>query len=189
MESLQKSNEFNIRIRRLAVILAGMVLAVASCGGDDEGSAATTQSPATSAATGGDGAGTVIDVDEKDFTIELSTMELTPGTYTFVTTNNGHHPRPRDRGPRRGGRNGGHRTRGHRRAHRHTRSRRVRALLPGGQPQGHGHEAGHHSRVDPRHRSMDDQAMDWALSGGALNPPVVWKPGDDSAGARPASQP
>jgi uncharacterized cupredoxin-like copper-binding protein len=89
VESLQKSNEFNIRIRRLAVILAGMVLAVASCGGDDEGSAATTQSPATSAATGGDGAGTVIDVDEKDFTIELSTMELTPGTYTFVTTNNG----------------------------------------------------------------------------------------------------
>lgn len=89
MEGLQKSNEFNIRIRRLAVILAGMVLAVASCGGDDEGSAATTQSPATSAATGGDGAGTVIDVDEKDFTIELSTMELTPGTYTFVTTNNG----------------------------------------------------------------------------------------------------
>jgi uncharacterized cupredoxin-like copper-binding protein len=89
VESLQKSTEFNIRIRRLAVILAGMVLAVASCGGDDEGSAATTQSPATSAATGGDGAGTVIDVDEKDFTIELSTMELTPGTYTFVTTNNG----------------------------------------------------------------------------------------------------
>ena len=94
MESLQKSNEFNIRIRRLAVILAGMVLAVASCGGDDEGSAATTQSPATSAATGGDGAGTVIDVDEKDFTIELSTMELTPGTYTFVTTNNGQPPTP-----------------------------------------------------------------------------------------------
>lgn len=87
--SRQKSSEFNIRIRRLAVILAGMVLAVASCGGDDEGSAATTQSPATSAATGGDGAGTVIDVDEKDFTIELSTMELTPGTYTFVATNNG----------------------------------------------------------------------------------------------------
>jgi uncharacterized cupredoxin-like copper-binding protein len=87
--SRQKPNEFNIRIRRLAVILAGMVLAVASCGDDDEGSAATTQSPATSAATGGDGAGTVIDVDEKDFTIELSTMELTPGAYTFVATNNG----------------------------------------------------------------------------------------------------
>jgi len=87
--SRQKPNEFNIRIRRLAVILAGMVLAVASCGDDDEGSAATTQSPATSAATGGDGAGTVIDVDEKDFTIELSTMELTPGAYTFVATNSG----------------------------------------------------------------------------------------------------
>jgi uncharacterized cupredoxin-like copper-binding protein len=85
----QKSNEFNIRIRRLAVILAAMVLAVAGCNGDDEGSAATTQSPATSAATGGDGAGTVIDVDEKDFTIELSTMEFTPGTNTFVATNNG----------------------------------------------------------------------------------------------------
>jgi uncharacterized cupredoxin-like copper-binding protein len=87
--SRQKSNELNIRIRRLAVILAGMVLAVASCGDDDEGSAATTQSPATSAATGADGAGTVIDVDEKDFTIELSTMEFTPGSYTFVATNNG----------------------------------------------------------------------------------------------------
>ncbi|MET0914813.1 MAG: cupredoxin domain-containing protein [Jiangellaceae bacterium] len=89
MASRQKPNEFNIRVRRLAVILAVMVLAVTSCGDDDEGSAATTQSPATSAATGGDGAGTVIDVDEKDFTIELSTMELTPGTYTFVATNNG----------------------------------------------------------------------------------------------------
>jgi uncharacterized cupredoxin-like copper-binding protein len=89
--SRQKSKEFNIQIWRLAIILAGMVLAVTSCGGDDEGSAATTQSPApaTSAATGGDGAGTVIDVDEKDFTIELSTMEFTPGTYTFVATNNG----------------------------------------------------------------------------------------------------
>ena len=31
----------------------------------------------------------MIEVDEKDFTIELSTMELTPGTYTFVATNNG----------------------------------------------------------------------------------------------------
>ena len=63
MESPQKPDEFNIRIRRLAIILAGTVLAVASCGDDDEGSAATTQSPATSVATGGDGAGTVIDVD------------------------------------------------------------------------------------------------------------------------------
>jgi plastocyanin len=187
--SRQKSSEFNIRIRRLAVILAGMVLAVASCGGDEEGSAATTQSPATSAATGGDGAGTVIDVDEKDFTIELSTMELTPGTYTFVATNNGQtthaleiegqgvEEETEDIAP------------GDSRAHRHTRSRRVRALLPGGQPQGHGYEAGHHSRVGPRHRSMDDQARGWALSGGALNPPVLWKPGDDPAGARPASQP
>jgi uncharacterized cupredoxin-like copper-binding protein len=85
----QKPNEFNIRIARLAVILAGTLLAVASCGGGDDGSTATTQSPATSAATGGGDAGTVINVDEKDFTIELSTMEFTPGTYTFVTTNNG----------------------------------------------------------------------------------------------------
>jgi uncharacterized cupredoxin-like copper-binding protein len=85
----QKLNEFNIRIARLAVILAGTLLAVASCGGGDDGSAATTQSPATSAATGGGDAGTVINVDEKDFTIELSTTEFTPGTYTFVATNNG----------------------------------------------------------------------------------------------------
>jgi uncharacterized cupredoxin-like copper-binding protein len=84
-----KPNEFNIRVARLAVILAGTVLAIASCGGDDDGSAVTTQSPATSAATGGTDAGTVINVDEKDFTIELSTMEFTPGTYTFVTTNSG----------------------------------------------------------------------------------------------------
>jgi len=85
----QEPNDFNIHLARLAVILAGTVLAVTSCGGDDDGSAATTQSPATSAATGGTDAGTVINVDEKDFTIELSTMELTPGTYTFVTTNSG----------------------------------------------------------------------------------------------------
>jgi uncharacterized cupredoxin-like copper-binding protein len=97
------SHRLNRRILRLVVILAGTVLATTSCGGDDGGSAATTPSPATSAATGdaatpspatsaatGDAAtGTVINVDEQDFTIELSTMELTPGTYTFVTTNNG----------------------------------------------------------------------------------------------------
>jgi plastocyanin len=32
---------------------------------------------------------TVIDVDERDFTIELSTTEFAPGTYTFVATKNG----------------------------------------------------------------------------------------------------
>jgi plastocyanin len=74
---------------RLVVILAGIALAATGCGGDDEGSAATTPSPATSAATGSAANGTVIDVDERDFTIELSTMTLSPGTYTFVTTNNG----------------------------------------------------------------------------------------------------
>ena len=90
MELWQPSKLLNGRMSRLVVILAGTVLAMASCGGgDDEGSAATTQSPATSAATGGADTGTMIEVDEKDFTIELSTMELTPGTYTFVTTNNG----------------------------------------------------------------------------------------------------
>jgi len=31
----------------------------------------------------------VINVDERDFTIEISTMELTAGTYTFVATNSG----------------------------------------------------------------------------------------------------
>ena len=71
------------RMSRLVVILAGITLAATGCGGDDEGSAATTQSPATSAN------GTVINVDERDFTIELSTMELSPGTYTFVATNSG----------------------------------------------------------------------------------------------------
>ena len=77
------------RMSRLVVILAGMTLAATGCGGDDEGSAATTRSPATSAATGTAANGTVINVDERDFTIELSTMELSPGTYTFVATNSG----------------------------------------------------------------------------------------------------
>lgn len=80
----------NRRMLHLVVIVAGTVLAATSCGGDDDGSAATTPSPATSAATGGAATGTVINVDEQDFTIELSTTELTPGTYTFVATNNGH---------------------------------------------------------------------------------------------------
>jgi uncharacterized cupredoxin-like copper-binding protein len=90
MEKCQKpSDRLSRRILRLVVILAGTVLAATSCGGDDGGSAATTPSPATSAATEDADTGTVINVDEQDFTIELSTMELTPGTYTFVTTNNG----------------------------------------------------------------------------------------------------
>ena len=91
METWQQSLNRLLRRRSLlVVILAGTVLAGTGCGGDDEGSAATTLGPATSAATGGAAAtGTVINVDERDFTIELSTMELTPGTYTFVTTNNG----------------------------------------------------------------------------------------------------
>ena len=89
MENCQTSNRLNRRILHVVVILAGTVLAAAGCGGDDDGSAATTPSPATSAETGSTATGTVINVDERDFTIELSTMELTPGTYTFVATNNG----------------------------------------------------------------------------------------------------
>jgi plastocyanin len=90
VQNFQKpSNRLNGRIPRLVVILAGTVLAATSCGGDDGGSGATTPSPATSVRTGDAASGTVINVDERDFTIELSTMEFTPGTYTFVTTNSG----------------------------------------------------------------------------------------------------
>jgi uncharacterized cupredoxin-like copper-binding protein len=84
----QKSSNGLIRsISPLVVILAGTVLAATGCGGDDD--SAATPGPATSAATGGATTGTVINVDERDFTIELSTMELAPGTYTFVATNSG----------------------------------------------------------------------------------------------------
>ena len=122
---------------------------------------------------GGDGAGTVIDVDEKDFTIELSTMELTPGTYTFVATNNGQtthaleidgqgvEEETEDIAP------------GDTAELTVTLEAASTSSIARWATTGHGYEAGHHSRVGPRHRSMDDQAMDWALSGGALNPPVV----------------
>ena len=81
--------EINHRIMRLIIIAALTVLSVAGCGDDDEGSEVSATDQATSAPTGGATAGTVIDVDELDFTIELSTTEFAPGTYTFVATNNG----------------------------------------------------------------------------------------------------
>jgi plastocyanin len=81
--------EINHRIMRLIIITALTVLSVAGCGDDDEDSEVSAPDQATSAPTGGDTTGTVIDVDERDFTIELSTTEFAPGTYTFVATNNG----------------------------------------------------------------------------------------------------
>jgi uncharacterized cupredoxin-like copper-binding protein len=81
--------EINHRIMRLIIIAALTVLSVAGCGDDDEGSEVSVTDQATSAPTDGATAGTVIDVDERDFTIELSTTEFAPGTYTFVATNNG----------------------------------------------------------------------------------------------------
>lgn len=78
----------NHRIMRLIIITALTVLSVAGCG-DDEGSEVSAPDQATSAPTGGVTTGTVIDVDEQDFTIELSTTEFAPGAYTFVATNNG----------------------------------------------------------------------------------------------------
>ena len=73
----------------LATLAIGLVLMVSGCGGGDEdGSTATTASPATSDATGGD-KGTVINVDERDFSIDIPSMELAAGTYTFVATNSG----------------------------------------------------------------------------------------------------
>jgi hypothetical protein len=74
---------------RLIIITALTVLSVAGCGDDDEGSEVSAPDHATSAPTGGVTTVTVIDVDERDFTIELSTTEFAPGTYTFVATNNG----------------------------------------------------------------------------------------------------
>lgn len=81
--------EINQRIMRLILITALTVLSVAGCGDDDEGSEVSAPDQATSAPTGGATTGTVIEVDERDFTIEIPTMELTAGTYTFVATNNG----------------------------------------------------------------------------------------------------
>jgi plastocyanin len=74
----------------LPLLAAGVVLVIGGCGGGgDVDSAATAPSPATSsAATGGD-KGTVINVDERDFSIEIPSMELAAGTYTFVATNSG----------------------------------------------------------------------------------------------------
>ena len=80
--------EINHRLMRLILITALTVMSVAGCG-DDEGSEVTAPDQATSAPTGGATAGTVIEVDERDFTIELSTTEFALGTYTFVATNNG----------------------------------------------------------------------------------------------------
>lgn len=81
--------EINHGIVRLIIITTLTVLSVAGCGDDDEGSEVSATDQATSAPTGGVTTGTVIDVDERDFTIELSTAEFAPGPYTFVATNNG----------------------------------------------------------------------------------------------------
>jgi plastocyanin len=81
--------EINQRIMRLIIITAITVLSVSGCGDDDEGSEVTAPDQAASAPTGGATTGTVIEVDERNFTIELSTTEFAPGTYTFVATNNG----------------------------------------------------------------------------------------------------
>jgi uncharacterized cupredoxin-like copper-binding protein len=78
------------RLSRLSpAMFAAGVLVIGGCGGgDDDDSTATAPSPATSDATTGD-RGTVINVDEQDFSIEIPSMELAAGTYTFVATNNG----------------------------------------------------------------------------------------------------
>lgn len=78
----------NHRIMRLIIITVLTLLSATGCG-EDEGSEATAPDRATSAPTGDATTGTMIDVDERDFTIELSTTELAPGAYTFVATNNG----------------------------------------------------------------------------------------------------
>ncbi|MGP3925507.1 cupredoxin domain-containing protein [Streptomyces sp. 8N616] len=79
-------------IRRSAGLgIAGGVLAgvLVACGGGGDGNgnggAETTSPPAG----GGDKTATRVDVDMKDFTLQLSKKTFTAGDYTFVAKNNG----------------------------------------------------------------------------------------------------
>jgi plastocyanin len=76
------------------LLVAGLALTgaiAAACGGG--GSNSSSGSGGAAAATKpAAGTGTVINVDEKDFTIGLPSATLQPGTYTFAVKNSGQFP-------------------------------------------------------------------------------------------------
>ena len=66
-------------MRHLLLAVLGLLLLVPACGGDDEGGGDEGAPPS----------GEVVDVTLRDFTIEPSTINVEPGTYTFHVVNDG----------------------------------------------------------------------------------------------------
>ena len=66
-------------MRHVLLVVLGLLLLVPACGGDDE--EAATRAPHRR--------GEVVDVALRDFTIDPSTINVEPGTYTFHVVNDG----------------------------------------------------------------------------------------------------
>jgi plastocyanin len=66
-------------MRHLLLAVLGLLLLVPACGGDDEGGGDEGAPPS----------GEVVDVTLRDFTIDPSTINVEPGTYTFHVVNDG----------------------------------------------------------------------------------------------------
>lgn len=76
-------------IVRTAVGAAALALALAGCGA---GEPASSSSGSASAAPPASSTGTEVQVEMKEFNLELSQQELSPGTYTFKADNEGTFP-------------------------------------------------------------------------------------------------
>jgi uncharacterized cupredoxin-like copper-binding protein len=81
--------------RNLAAGLGAVALAVAlaACGSDSSGDTSSAGTAPSSSAAGSsspsDAAGTAVTATEADFSISLSSSDLTAGTYTFTVRNEG----------------------------------------------------------------------------------------------------
>ncbi|WP_179200102.1 copper-binding protein [Streptomyces sp. NRRL B-24572] len=71
-----------------AAALAGLL---AACGGGDGGSSSGTTTPPPAQKSTAPAGATRVTADLADFRITLSRQTFTPGTYTFVAKNTGHH--------------------------------------------------------------------------------------------------
>jgi plastocyanin len=82
------------RTRTLTLGIAGGVLAgvLVACGGGGDGEGnGDREGTSPPPARGGDTTATRVDVDMKDFTLELSEDTFGAGEYTFIATNSGSH--------------------------------------------------------------------------------------------------
>lgn len=151
-----KRVRYSVTSRRLLGVLsvaAVVGVLAAGCGGSGKSPSTAGSTPSaqpTSAAPGSSGGGgdqgTTVTVTETEFDLALSQTAFRPGTYTFVADNKG----PSDARP--GGRGPGRARQGHSvavgrpdgAADRDIAEGDVRAVLPGGKPQGTRYGNPHH---------------------------------------------